>query len=646
MNAQEECLDRLLPEAIVAYHLYLKIVHSGMTARQVLDLPDKEFGQFIGEMFQITCDAGLVPYEKDFVPGLALSFSKGFTLSAVATEDIVSGLFSCREPVCRVQAHPPSSVLQGLPLCQFQLDGRTTRKVGMIPVKPSMSMADLMSLFKQPPLPDGSVMSLNPDISVCPVEECQEGVLPDVYHGLLYDDCESSMELARLAKKTSLSLFQRLNQGAQTGRADGLKKGCDGWKIFSNFTAASWDLSVRILDRGNAMLSAGHLKVMTAVGLATNASAAEELADTAEYCGHCFNVGILQTPGMPKPIPFLLEGTAPMYQVKVTEQSPRVTVHLFTDWDSNKPPTIKVMDMAEFLTALSSELLCLTQVINKPNGMGERKGGWPMTESISGWMTKTMVMSSLESDPTSHLSFYHRIVYMGMPCTQGGLGCMPMHEEQVGEKSVAAGCHPYELSNVQLRGLDASLPDDTVRLMSDVMNETTPPLAPPRTIQQLASSWIPCRPLEQVNTEVKREPGTFYRVVAMESPCAPEYLSIIHEAKRRLVEEANRLNSLKPDSDGIVLTAMIEGTSSLVCADVKNSSIPNLTVIKSVREALGNVGWNGFAQKQVGAGLKKGANQEEHPWHAEVSRHATIQKGRRARADARRREAADRQAAA
>lgn len=641
MNAQEECLDRLLPEAIVVYHLYLKIVHSGMTAQQVLDLPEKEFGQFIGEVFQVTCDAGLVPYEKDFVPGLALSFSKGFTLAAVATEDIVS-LPPCLHCFFLIIM---SGVSQGLPLCKFQLDGRTTRKVGKIPVKSSMTMPELMALFKQPALPGGSVMSLNPEISVLPAEEFDEGVLPDLYHGILYDDCESSMELARMAKKTALSLFQRLNQAGQGSRADGLKKGCEGWKILSNFTGVSWDLSVRILDRGNAMLSAGHLRIMTGVGLATNASAAEELAEKAEYCGHCFNVGVLQTPTMPQPYPFLLEGTAPMYQIKVAADSPRVTVHLFTDWNSSKPPEVKVMAMPEFLSALSGELLCLTQVINRPNGSAERKGGWPTTETVGGWITKTMVMSALDSDPTARLSFYHRIVYMGLPCTLDGLGCMPMHEGQGGV--VEAGCHPYDLSNVQLRGLDASMPEDTVRLMTDIMNETSPPLAPPEIIQQLSASWIPCRPLEQVNTETVRAPGSFYRVVAMESPCAPEYLSIIHEAKRRLVDEANRLNRLQEGNDGIVLTALIEGTSSLVCADVPNRNIPVLTVIQNVRKALENIGWNGFVKKDaVAAGLKKGANHERHPWHTEAARYASIQNRRRTRDGIRRSEANDRQAAA
>jgi hypothetical protein len=90
MNAQEECLDRQIPIGVAVYHMYLKLVHSGLTAQQVLALDDEPFGQFVGQAFQITCDAGLVPYEKDFIPGLALSFTEGFTLAAMASEDIVS----------------------------------------------------------------------------------------------------------------------------------------------------------------------------------------------------------------------------------------------------------------------------------------------------------------------------------------------------------------------------------------------------------------------------------------------------------------------------------------------------------------------------------------------------------------------------
>jgi hypothetical protein len=514
------------------------------------------------------------------------------------------------------------SFLQGLPLCKFQMDGRNTRKVGKINVTKTMSMEQLKALFKQPPLPAGSVTSLNPEISVLPREPDLCGALPDLYLGLLFDDCESSAWFARLVKKASLLMFQQLNQGCSTQRAENLKKLCQGWNVFKCFTGSSWHLMTRIFDRANTMLSSGSLKIMTGVGLATNASAAEEEADTAQYCGHCFNVGVLQTPMMPKPSSFLLEGTAPMYQIKVTATSPRVTVHLFEDQSGTKPPVVKDLHMAEFLSLLSGEILALTQVINKPNGMVERKGGWPMDMDVRGWITKTMVMSSLDSDPDTHLSFYHRIVYMGLSCADGGLGCMPMKEDASG---VSVGCHPYDLANVQLRGLGANLPPETVGLMTDIMNEISPPMAPAELVQTLANNWIPCRALEQVNVEGVREQGvSYHRVVAMESPCAPEYLSIIHEAKRRLVEEANRLNRAQPDSDGIILTAMLEGLSSLVCADVPDRNIATLTIVKNLRQALLNIKWNGYSAP---APLKNEANHGcEHPWKTVRTSHAPSSK--------------------
>ena len=89
-----------------------------------------------------------------------------------------------------------------------------------------------------------------------------------------------------------------------------------------------------------------------------------------------------------------------------------------------------------------------------------------------------------------------------------------------------------------------------------------------------------------------RKPGVAYnRVVAMESPCAPEYLAIIHEAKSRWVRETNTINAARKDSDGIMLFSMLEGLSDLVCADVPNRNICKLTVVESAKQALINVGW-------------------------------------------------------
>jgi hypothetical protein len=535
-------------------------------------------------------------------------------------------------------------------LSRPQLDGRTIREIGKIGVTKSMTMQQLMALFKQPPLPPGSVKSLNPEISFVQHVPCKEGALPDQYLGLLFDDCESSARLARLMKHLSLHLYQNLNErqtlvqamggdGVQSSRADDLQKLCEGWRIFKNFTGTSWELMVRILDRGNTMLEAGHLKIMTGVGLASNASAQEEASGNASYCGHCFNVGILQTPTMPQPVPFLLEGTSSVYQIPVHSTSPMVGVHIYNNESCTGEGMFKKLSMVDFLTCLSGELLMLTQVINKPNGGISRKGGWPLDVEISGWLAKTMVAASLDSDPSTHLAFYNRLMFLGMPCTDDGQGCMPIEENAEGQ---VAGVHPFSLSNLNVRGLDAGVSPEDKRLLAELMEETTPPLAPKGVIQKLAQNWIPCRPLEQVNTDISKKANVkYYRVVAMESPCAPEYLSIIHEAKRRFAEETNRINEARKDSDGIKLTALIEGLSSIICADVPYEDISVVTVFHSARSAMGIIGWPGFKgpEDSKTAPLKKNLFEGVHPWSTEEGKHDTIHSSRVSRGT-RRREAA------
>jgi hypothetical protein len=65
MHAQEETLRRRVPEALVLYHINLKLSHSGETAESMLKLDDRNFGTMFGQCMQITCDSGLVPYERD-----------------------------------------------------------------------------------------------------------------------------------------------------------------------------------------------------------------------------------------------------------------------------------------------------------------------------------------------------------------------------------------------------------------------------------------------------------------------------------------------------------------------------------------------------------------------------------------------------
>ncbi len=92
MNVQEELLDRRLPIQFVVYQVHLRILHSGMTAMQVLALPDDQFASFAGKCFQVTCDAGFVPYQGDEALGLAFSVSSGLTLGLRGTEDMVTPL--------------------------------------------------------------------------------------------------------------------------------------------------------------------------------------------------------------------------------------------------------------------------------------------------------------------------------------------------------------------------------------------------------------------------------------------------------------------------------------------------------------------------------------------------------------------------
>jgi hypothetical protein len=69
--------------------MYLKVVHSGMTVKQILALPDDEKGQLFLEGLQLNCCAGIFPYEQDFVPCIGLSLDEGLGLAPLGTEDMV-----------------------------------------------------------------------------------------------------------------------------------------------------------------------------------------------------------------------------------------------------------------------------------------------------------------------------------------------------------------------------------------------------------------------------------------------------------------------------------------------------------------------------------------------------------------------------
>jgi hypothetical protein len=70
--------------------MYLRILHTGMTVEEILKLDDVEFGKFVGQSLQITRDAGLTPYQRDFVPAFCISPLGGLKLTGQPTENMVS----------------------------------------------------------------------------------------------------------------------------------------------------------------------------------------------------------------------------------------------------------------------------------------------------------------------------------------------------------------------------------------------------------------------------------------------------------------------------------------------------------------------------------------------------------------------------
>lgn len=439
--------------------------------------------------------------------------------------------------------------------------------------------------------------------------------LSELATAVLFDDCESTAGLGRVAKKSGLliptnpSILSRLcSQGAT--HPTGLQEECDGWPLFKAFTPHCWQLMAAIFQRGNSMLEAGHLRVMTGVGLATNASASDIKADNASFNGHCFNVGFLQTPGMERPNCFLLEGTAPMIQLKVTATSPRVTLKIYADPMDCSKFTTEIDDMPSFLSKLGRTITAMTGVINAPNGgHSPQPCGWPLKTPITGWLASVMVMNSLDSDPDTELRFYNRIMYMGWPCTETGQGCMPVEEpgttaHHLGSDTamtcssgLVAGCHPYSLLNLDIRGFDARIAPEKLKLMTDIMNEATPPMASHKVFQQLAGFWVPCAPLEDANIreQAMREKGVEYvRVASMETPGVPEHIPLILEAKRQLIHKANQLNMAKADSDGIIGSVMALGTGVHTFLDVPQRDILKLTYIESLKQAMEEINWPGF----------------------------------------------------
>ena len=201
-------------------------------------------------------------------------------------------------------------------------------------------------------------------------------------------------------------------------------------------------------------------------------------------------------------------------------------------------------------------------------------------------------MSSLDSDVNTPLRFYNRVMYSGFKCRDQGLGSMLVEEKN----TLVAGCHPYELNNVDLRAVNVSIPTDLHTKMHKIMDEATPPIVSEDVLLELSHSWIKCPPLVDLNVEEDnyRKKGTTYMTTcAMETPGSPDYIPIIYEAKSRLINLMNGINMTRPDSDGIFARVFPMGTGVHIILHVPQVNIEKLTVVDSLLSAMEKIQWPG-----------------------------------------------------
>ena len=89
MDMQERAHKRILPIAIVAYMVYLKIAHSGLGMESIAKMEKHQFATLIGEALHCTNDATIYHYQRDYTMAIVMSFFSGFGLRPVGTENMV-----------------------------------------------------------------------------------------------------------------------------------------------------------------------------------------------------------------------------------------------------------------------------------------------------------------------------------------------------------------------------------------------------------------------------------------------------------------------------------------------------------------------------------------------------------------------------
>ena len=89
MDMLEKGRKRFLPIAFVAYMLYLKIAHSGLSMQSIAKMNKLELCTFLSEGLHCTNDAAMYHYERDYTMAVVMSIFSGFGLQPVNTENMV-----------------------------------------------------------------------------------------------------------------------------------------------------------------------------------------------------------------------------------------------------------------------------------------------------------------------------------------------------------------------------------------------------------------------------------------------------------------------------------------------------------------------------------------------------------------------------
>jgi hypothetical protein len=575
-------VERRLPHSLLAYYLQLALTQEGLTMKQALALPDRDFAKFGGDvLWGTTRDAGAFPYQRDCTETVGIQLTpKGMKigLQPVTTEDI------------------------GLPFAASNFIARDLRP----PPAPAVLASDAA--------PGGAYRQF--------VDAVRAGEWPELNVALGIDDCETSGMAGKLAASTVRDLdmgpqaFQRGLEFTDKGKSD--------FHIFQSWTKKDVDMTSQFFTRLQGMMRDGSLNVSLVVGLAGGASAtiksttetaaegepSQDIDQMDGLGGHCFAVLRLQRAGGDLYVR-LLEGTSCVKICTEPADGPAYTCCMEKAEGQGKGEVMTTtLSLTGFLTLLSSSVSESTRAVNQVIGGGTdgeaAGGGIPAGKTLAGFIRPSIAMPCLHSliadgKRASELAFYKWCLYTGLTADPTDLGTLPL--DTSGPKGgLGAGCRPMSLASDALQGFGIDMDKADFEAPRAVLDEVWPPIASPAQFRAVLNLWAPLPSLGSVNADLSavRQPGVEYETVTcMETPAAPGLAEHIYRLKAALAALANKINAARPDSDGISMTVARIGTGVHATLHVPRRSL-TLTFTRSLREAKAQMGWARADEKTQG----------------------------------------------